>query len=1022
MVEAVHNSVKGRIRYRVKGLYRNDALKRCLEDALPEQPGIEHVSANTLTGNVLVLYERDFEPAQVTARLSELLGEGKSNGSGGVSARPAAPRAPIPLRPRRRPDAAPAPSATRPSRRNVRKQIIRGEQQVIEAWHVQDIRQVLQFFGCNPDKGIKAHVHDERLKRFGPNILPEAVPRSKWSIFAEQFKSLPVGLLAAAAVISVATGGVADAVVIMVVVGINAAIGYATESGSERVINSLKSLVRPNALVLRDGQVSSVSVEDVVPGDLLVLRPGTYVAADGRLIEARYLSVDESALTGESMPVLKTANVLADANIPLADRTNMVFMGTLVTGGQGLAVVTATAGFTEMGQIQTMVGEARAPSTPMEQQLDRMGAQLALISGAVCAGVFVIGLLRGYGFLQMLKSSISLAVAAVPEGLPAVATTTLAIGIRNMKRQNVLVRKLEAIETLGSVQTICLDKTGTLTLNRMLVTEVFSGMEPMRVRDGKFFCEHGPRNPYLCEELLKLLHVSVLCNESEAFGSNGQLSFSGSSTENALLQMAATAGVDIVQLRQSFPLIKTIHRSETSNIMLTIHGTAAGPRKVVAVKGSPPEVLALCSQHVKDGATLPLGDEEREEISTANEEMAGRSLRVLGVAFAALENGDVFCGNGDVEVQDLVWLGIVGMKDPVRPGVKELIGQFHAAGVDTIMITGDQSATAYAIGKELDLSAGKDLEILDSTHLADMPPEAFKALSQRLQVFARVSPAHKLQIVRTLQETGRVTAMTGDGINDGPALKAADIGVAMGHTGTDVAREVADVVLEDDNLQTMMVAISQGRTIYNNIRKAVHFLLATNMSEIIVMFTSISVGLGEPLTAMQLLWINLISDIFPGLALAMEPPEPDVLTRPPRNVREQILQPDGLKKMLRESAVISAGSLGAFGYGVLRYGRGPRANTMAFLSLTVGQLLHALSCRSETKTIFDKGKLPPNRYLTGALLGSFALQGAAIATPGMRSLLSISPLSAADGLVAAAGAVLPLLANEAIKKNTRGDQ
>ncbi len=733
-----------------------------------------------------------------------------------------------------------------------------------------DAHEVLDFFGCDHETGLSTGAQQEKLKQFGPNILPESVPRSGWSIFAEQFKSLPVALLGAAAAISVATGGLADAVVIMSVVGINAVIGYVTESGSERTIHSLKNLVRPSALVVRDARVCSVGVEAVVPGDLLVLRPGTYVAADARLVEAQYLSVDESALTGESMPAGKTADALDDPDLPLADRINMVFMGTLVTGGQGLAVVTATGGFTQMGQIQTMVGEARAPSTPMEQQLDHMGTQLALISGAVCGGVFLIGLLRGYGFLQMLKSSISLAVAAVPEGLPAVATTTLALGIRNMRRQNVLVRRLEAIETLGSVQTICLDKTGTLTLNRMSVTEVFVGMEGMRVWDGKFLSPAGYQNPYSCEELLKLLHVSVLCNESEVFGSEEQISFSGSSTENALLNMALTAGVSIVQVRQSFPLVKIVHRSETRNMMLTIHATAGGPAKIIAVKGSPPEVLALCTWHIKDGVKLPLSEEEREAILAANEEMAGRALRVLGCAYAMAENGVSLGDNGDIEIDDLMWLGIVGMKDPVRPGVKQLIGQFHGAGIDTIMITGDQSATAYAIGKELNLSAGKDLAILDSRHLSDMPPEVFKALSKSLHVFARVSPAHKLEIVQVLQETGRVVAMTGDGINDGPALKAAGIGIAMGHTGTDVAREVADVVLEDDNLETMVVAISQGRTIYNNIRKSVHFLLSTNMSEIMVMFTCISAGLGEPLTAMQLLWINLISDIFPGLALALE--------------------------------------------------------------------------------------------------------------------------------------------------------
>jgi Ca2+-transporting ATPase len=365
--------------------------------------------------------------------------------------------------------------------------------------------------------------------------------------------------------------------------------------------------------------------------------------------------------------------------------------------------------------------------------------------------------------------------------------------------------------------------------------------------------------------------------------------------------------------------------------------------------------------------------------------------------------------------RDLTWLGIVGIADPVRTGAKQLIGEFHRAGIDTVMITGDQSPTAYAIAKELNLSSDEQLEILDSKHLADLPPEILKALSQKVHVFARVSPSHKLQIVKALQDAGRIVAMTGDGINDGPALKAADIGIAMGHTGTDVAREVADVILEDDNLETMIIAVSHGRTIYNNIRKSVHFLLSTNMSEIMVMFVSLVFGLGHPLNAMQLLWINLISDIFPGLALALEQPEPDVLNRPPRNPDEAIIEKTDLKRITFESAVISAGALGAYGYGIARYGFGPQAGTMAFTSLTCAQLLHALSCRSEKITIFDREELPPNRYLNLALGGSFALQALVMITPGLRSLLGITKLGIIDYAIAGATALVPLLVNETTK-------
>jgi Ca2+-transporting ATPase len=878
------------------------------------------------------------------------------------------------------------------------------------------------------DRGLSEESAKEKLKKFGPNILPEAVPRSGFSILIGQFKSLPVALLGAAAGISILTGGVADALVILGVVCINAAIGYTTETQAEKTIHSLKSLVRPSALVMRDGKIFEIGAEDIAPGDILVLRPGSYIAADARLIAANHLSIDESALTGESMPVMKSPQALRrDGNhIPLADRTNMVYMGTLVTGGQGLAVVTATARFTEIGKIQELVGEAKSPETPMERQLDTMGTQLVLIGGAVCGVVFIIGLLRGYGFLQMLKTSISLAVAAVPEGLPTVATTTLALGIKKMRGHNVLIRHLEAVETLGSVQTICLDKTGTITMNRMSVTAIYAGMRRIKVGSGRFI-EMNRRqdcsvNPFYCDELLRLIHITVLCSESEVAKQGGKYIVNGSPTENALIHVALESGVDVEMLRSKFPMIGIKHRSENRNFMLTVHGIRIQGSenhhgKIIAVKGSPNEVLAMCSWQMKDGKKTGLTEDARLNIEIENERMAGESLRVLGVAYAFIDEGfsNEESRQAEFDIPQLIWLGLAGMADPVREGVKELIGRFHEAGIGTVMITGDQTPTAYAIGKELNLGNGEQIEILDSTHLANIEPEVMTALCERVHVFARVSPAHKLQIVQSLQKAGRVTAMTGDGINDGPALKAADIGIAMGHTGTDVAREVADVVLEDDNMETMIIAISQGRTIYNNIRKSVHFLLATNMSEIILMFASIAGGMGHPLSAMQLLWINLMSDIAPGLALALEPPEPDVLSRSPRDPQEPIIKASDFKRITFESAALSAGALGAYGYGLARYGMGARANTMSFMSLTMGQLLHAISCRSEKHSIFDKERLTPNKYLNIALGGSFALQALSIAIPGLRNLLGIAPITFIDGIVLGGSSLLPLLINEATK-------
>ena len=1030
MVQAIHTSVKGRARYKIKGLYRSESLKKHIEFRLLEKEGISHFSVNAITGNILIFFNSNNNTHTIASVIEGIVIEHKETvGSQQSSVRRST-----------------GEHRQLQSRRKLRRAITHAEDQRIESWHLMESPDVIALLETSMDLGLSEDYAKENLKKYGPNILPESVPRSGLSILIDQFKSLPVALLGAAAGLSIVTGGIADALVILGVVAINGAIGYITESQSEKTIHSLKSLVRPSALVIREGSLREIGAEDIVPGDIMVLRPGSYVAADARLIEARHLSIDESALTGESMPVIKRVQSLefrVMSDIPLADRLNMVYMGTLVTGGQGIAVVVATGRFTEMGKIQTLVGEARTPETPMERQLNRMGTQLVLISGAVCGVVFIIGILRGYGFIQMLKTSISLAVAAVPEGLPTVATTTLALGIRNMKRHNVLIRHLDAVETLGSVQTICLDKTGTITMNRMSVVEAHTGMKRLRASDGKFLSLEGFVNPYACEELLRLIHVSVLCNETEVGMQEGEYILSGSPTENALIHMAISSGVDILMLRGKFPILSIKHRSENRNFMVTVHsikvhGSENHHGKIIAIKGSPNEVLSMCSCHMKDGQKLLLTEDDRLAIEIENERMAGDALRVLGVAYAFIDEGIIKEGQGSwAEGQEkdelnselstlnseLIWLGLVGMADPIRNGVKELMGLFHKAGIDTVMITGDQSPTAYAIGKELNLSKGEQLEILDSTHLANIEPDVMKALCERVHVFSRVSPAHKLQIVQALQKAGKVVAMTGDGINDGPALKAANIGIALGHTGTDVAREVADIVLEDDNLETMIIAISHGRTIYNNIRKSVHFLLSTNMSEIMVMFTGIAGGLGQPLNAMQLLWINLISDIAPGLALALEPPEPDVLSRPPRDPEEPIVKSSDFKRIAFESTMLSAGALGAYGYGIMRYGMGARASTMAFMSLTSGQLLHAISCRSEQHSIFDKDRLPPNKYLNAAIAGSLSLQVLSMAVPGLRSLLGITPISLIDGLVIGGSAAIPLLVNESTKnkEKQRGD-
>ena len=977
MVRAVHTAVEGRARFKVEGLRGCPGLQSHLESGLLRNEAVSEVSSNIRSGNCLIKYNAGCDLESIAAIIESVVREYGNDDT-------------------LRPDVSPAAMVIDKARGVLFPEIVR-EEQPDEAWHTLHAPAALSAFESSAEYGLYGEQPSTRLERYGPNSLPEASVRSGWSIFIDQFKSLPVALLGVAAGISVLTGGLVDAAVILGVVALNGAIGYVTESEAEKTISSLKDLVKPTVDVLRDGAVKTVSAEVVVPGDILVLRPGACVAADARLIEASHLSVDESVLTGESMPAVKTIDPLFRVDLPLADRTNMVYMGTLVTGGQGLAVAVATGAFTEVGRLQALVGEAVSPDTPMERQLNELGDKLVLISGMACGLVFGVGLLRGYGFILMFKTAISLAVAAVPEGLPAVATTTLALGLKNMKRHSVLIRHLNAVETLGCIQTICFDKTGTITQNRMTVVRLFSGMKGVQVENGRFHTGDSSVLPLDCREMANLIEMCVLCNETAIEGTEpAQYVLRGSPTEIALINLAFQCGMDAVDLRERHRLLKVNYRSESRLFMGTLHefDDKGRRRLLIAIKGSPVEVLAMCDSHMLDGRQVPFDYDDLSRIELENERMSADALRVLGVACKIVDREEEFGASSG-----FVWLGLVGMADPVRPGVAGLIGEFHRAGIDTVMITGDQSLTAYAIGKELGLANGGQMEILDSTELTRMDPEALKAISDRVHVFARVSPAFKLEIVRALQSKGKVIAMTGDGINDGPALKAADIGIAMGEGGTDIAREVADVVLEQDNLETVMIAVRDGRTIYNNIRKALHFLLATNFSEIIVMFVTVAAGLPSPMGAMQLLWINLISDIFPGLALAMEAPEPDVLDRPPRSPDEPIVKPSDFKRLTFEASMLTAGAMAAYGYGIMRYGLGQEAGTMTFQSLTMGQLLHAISCRSEKHSIFGGDKLPPNSYLNMALGGSFALQMLTILVPGLRSLLGLTPIGLLDGAV-----------------------
>ena len=1010
LVTAVHTAVKGRARFRVAGLRSTPTLKRILEFYLPQHPDLKLVKASATTGTVLVQFPEAVTHAKVRDIIVQAIGrravdlDSPDRVSETVSEDDFLKKLPE----------TDISGAIRGSLKGALARLMdHGTTSAVQVWHTFKQQTLGEILETDLQAGLTAEEARRRLEAGGANRLPESKERSDWDIIFDQINSLPVYLLGAAAFVSVLTGGIVDAVVVMGVVAANAAIGYVTETRAEKTISSLRRFVNPVAEVIRDGDPRQVPAHEVAPGDLVVLKPGMYVPADCRLIEASHLSVDESMLTGESMPVMKSPRTLRLQNTPLADRLNMVYMGTLVTGGQATAVVVATGGNTEIGRLQLLLEQTESPETPIERQLRIMGDQLVILCGIVCGFVFMIGFARGYGFLPMLRSAISLAASAVPEGLPAAATINFALGIRRMQKDHVLIRRLQAVETLGSIQTICLDKTGTITRNRMTVTRIATAERRIDVQEAQFTNDHQSLKPLSIPELRELLVCGCLCSETEINGTAfpGEIELLGSSTENALVHTSLMAGLDIRGCRQDHPRISIQHRSEQRPYMVSSHKTPDGHGRHY-VKGSPPEVLAMCRRRMQNGAVVELDRDQRNAIELLNDAMSADALRVLGMAYCEDDDGDASSLEGK-----LIWLGLVGMTDPIRNGVKPLIDVLHRAGIETVMITGDQSTTAFAIADQLGISGDKRLEILDSSELTSVDTDLLAAIARRVHVYSRVSPAHKLRIVQAIQASGQTVAMTGDGINDGPALKAADLGIAMGRSGTDVAREVADVVLEKDNLETLVVAIKDGRSTYANIHKSVQFFLATNLSEILVMTAAMMLGIGFPLTVMQLLWINIISDIFPGLALSMEDPEPDILDRPPRDSRAELFSGKDFKRMAFDAGAITAGSLGAYAYGLSRYGPGRQATSLAFQSLTIAQLLNAFSCRSQTKNFFGGYDLPPNPYLNVSIIGSLALQGLTIWFPPIRRLLGVAPLGPVDLGVIGAASVLSLAAIENAKTN-----
>ncbi|MCI1193839.1 cation-transporting P-type ATPase [Calidifontimicrobium sp. SYSU G02091] len=871
-------------------------------------------------------------------------------------------------------------------------------------WHAMPLPAVLALCGephrpLDPARGLSPAQAAQRLARDGCNEIRDVTGRSAGEILLDQFTSVPVGLLGVSAGLALSTRAFADAAAIGAVLAANAGLGFATEKRAEETVSSLRKLAPRQATVLRDGQPVSIDSRDVVVGDVLVLQPGEPVAADARVVEAHRLATNEAALTGESLPVKKQAGDALPADTPLGERSNMVFLGSVVSGGVGRAVVVATAERAALGRIRELAQKAEAPRTRLQVELDRLGRKLAIGAALLCVGVFAVGALRGRALMPLLRTAVSLGVAAIPEGLPTVATSLLAAGIRSLRDRQIYARRLDAVENLGAIDTVCFDKTGTLTENRMRVASLTVGTELVAL-------DEASSPPALPDAWLR---VAALCNtveHADADGGDGANSgtprWQGSATEVAIVEYAQARGADIDALRRRHPLLGVRQRSEHHPYMVTLHDSAHG--LLVAVKGRPDEVLARCESWFDGRTVQPLADDVRLALFGLNERMAARGERVL--ALAVREQASTRYG----ETGGLTWLGLVGLADRLRPGLPQMMARLRAAGIRPLMITGDQLGTARAVAERVGLADGE--RIVDAGQLPEQAERLHDAV-ERASGFARTSPAMKLEIVRALQQRGHVVAMTGDGINDGPALKTADVGVAMGVTGTDFAHAMSDLVLRDDHPAAMLTAVEEGRTAFLNIQKSVRYLVATNLSELAATAVAVAAGAPEPFEPLALLWTNIATDIWPAIALGLEPPEPGVLERPPVSLDEGLLDRREWGAVATDAGVMTLASLASFGVGLARYGASPQARTMAFMTLTASQLLYALAARSNRPLL--GGGLARNRMLEHAVGWSLLAQAGTVLWPAARRLLRTAPIGVADALVVATTAALPLLVREALK-------
>ncbi|MCR2822293.1 cation-translocating P-type ATPase [Lederbergia panacisoli] len=881
-------------------------------------------------------------------------------------------------------------------------------------WYSKSIEDVKKELQTNIEMGLSNQEAEERLRKYGANQFQEGQKPTIWKMLLEQMNSMLIYILIAAAVISGIVGEISDAVIILIVIVLNAVIGIVQESKAEKALEELKKMSTPSAVVKRDGVVKEISSEKVVPGDVIFIDAGRFIPADLRLVETANLQIEESALTGESVPVDKIATSLEQGEIPLGDQRNMAFMSTLSTYGRGIGIAVHTGMETEIGKIAKMLGNQGKESTPLQKKLDELGKILGIGAILVCIIMFFVGYFQGREVLEMFLIAVSLAVAAIPEGLLAIVTIVLAVGVQKMIKHHAIVRKLPAVETLGAVSVICSDKTGTLTQNKMTVTKVYVG--------GKFT---ELANIHIKSEVaLQFIKGMMLCNDA-VVNDDKQ---AGDPTEIALVAAGMYTGLTKKELEDQHKRVYEIPFDSDRKMMTTVHEN--GNQLFSITKGALDRLLPRMTSIFIDGSIKPMTEEDKNGIIAISNQMSEEALRVLAVAKRDISSEKEF--NHQLE-ENLTFLGIVGMIDPPREEVKASIAECKDAGIRTVMITGDHQNTALAIAQDLGIASSIS-ETMTGQQLNEISDVELQEKVEKTRVFARVSPEHKVRIVKALRENGHITSMTGDGVNDAPSLKQADVGVAMGITGTDVAKGAADIVLTDDNFSTIVAAVEQGRNIFQNIKKSILFLLSCNLGEITAIFIGVLLGMPTPLTAVQILWVNLITDTFPAIALGMDPDDPDVMKEKPRNPKESIFAKGSGTFALLNGFLIGFITLFAFVEGLRFYSGASsiftidfgnitndaltHAQTMAFITLSVSQLFHSLNLRSQKKSIFQIG-LFTNKYLIGAIVLGIAIQAALVYIPFLHDVFGIHVLTGKDWLFVVGISLIPIIANELVKAGRR---